>query len=541
MLYATFHKSHEVSKRGSTPPSDGASSIIITDACTDVDDAQVVANTETVPSLHLAPTLVSRTDQAEHQIDPAMSPVLSESVESLRPLNFFPSALLKARKLPVRVVTVSEDDDDSLSEAPFSTTSTLTTREERVGYSHNLAALQVQRPVARYPPEEKPPDAPLLFKNSSRSSGSLLGENRVPSPHPGTFAAAPTKGNPSQVAQAASSGIIIVEEDQSLAVISDTSSFDGTYDDTLTSGYLSAGGAFGKCSSLVGDDWTELSILLPAHQSFDESLEDGASVERLLPSPKTSSVVSKLMENEPVPLDRRSIILSPALSSSIPLESCLLSSSSTNKETKTTCVKKVAFAKVVVSQLHPVSVGITQPLLFVTEDRADSLCRANGGLYSILLASGFDVEARIEMRAASISKQSNQTALKLMRLSPDFRCGAQGSTYDICVQSGFDLSTPWQWTKKRKFLPVRGGLFDMAQRSGLTKDKLHSRGPLVIKTIPLSLYRHDDTEVLPEDVTDYECGATGNLYLAFESGGGDYVSKGSLYYLATRSGFKLNQ
>jgi hypothetical protein len=546
-----LHNSCKLSKCGSTLPSDAFpvnASTMITEASTDVNDSQVLGDAKTLVSLYHSTALGSATDEAEQHVpfDPVSSPVATESDESPQPLNFFPPCLLKARKSPLHVVTVDEDDDDddSLSDTPFSTTSTLTTREERTGYLHNLTALQVRRPVARYPPDEMSSDPPLHPKSSCRTSGLSVEGNRVQSPHPGILAEDSKNAISKQVSPAISRTLVVDEEDQSVGIISDASSFDGTYDDTLTSGYLSAGGTSDKLNSLTGDDWTELSILLPAHQSFDESLEDGASVDRLLPPPTTSSIVSTLIDNEMVTLDRLPAILSPSLSSVIQLESCLLSSSAAIKETKAQSVKKVAFAEVILPPEHPASAcrrTRKPPLLFVTDDHADSLCRANGGLYSILLASGFNAEPKLEVREASSLKQPSPSAVKVMRLNPDFRCGAQGSTYDICLQSGFDLTSPWKWTKKRKFLPVRGGLFDMAQRSGLTKDKLHSRTPLVIKTIPLSKCRDDDAEVLPEDVSDYECGATGNLYLAFESGGGDYVSKGSLYYLATRSGFKLNQ
>jgi hypothetical protein len=479
----------------------------------------------------------------------------TKSDETNQLLNFVPPAGVVSVWLP-KVTTVTDDaDDDEVSrpDTALSSSSTLTTREERMGYLHNLAALQVKRPVPRYPPDEVSSSA-LLSVRGAQVKDEAYGRERVPSPHPGMGSVTSCDVGGLRGAVASSSSLIVDEDDRSLAMISDASSFDGTYDgtydDTVTSGYLSMGGASERLNSLLGDDWTELSIMLSTHASFDESLEDGASVHRLLPSPPAN--LTAAAANEATPGSNRGVAIpSPAATSSVPLESCLLSSSGTSKETRAACGKRVAFAEVIPSRERLIKAYRKPPLLLVTEEVADSMCGTNGGLYSILLASNSGAASNEGTASGShggpsstlpLSKPAKRSAgIQFLRLNPDFRCGAQGSTYDICIQSGFDVTTPWQWTKRRKYMPVKGGLYDMARESGLTKELMRSRAPLIIKTKPLCLCRQDDGEVMPEDVTDYECGATGNLYMAFESGGGDYVSMGSLYYLAARSGFKVSQ
>ncbi|GKY98686.1 hypothetical protein MPSEU_000824900 [Mayamaea pseudoterrestris] len=180
-------------------------------------------------------------------------------------------------------------------------------------------------------------------------------------------------------------------------------------------------------------------------------------------------------------------------------------------------------------KLQPTSPIISRAL-FATEEEADENCGVNRGLYAVAMRSGLRLDGPFDIKLTS----TTALPMQALRLSTDFRCGAQGSLYDIAVQSGFDLSQPWIWKKQKqkKFIPARGGLWYI---SGLNKKMLRSRKPFTLTTNPPSLDDDDDATVLPEDITDYECGANGNLFLAFETAGGDYTCSGSLYYLATYS------
>ena len=162
--------------------------------------------------------------------------------------------------------------------------------------------------------------------------------------------------------------------------------------------------------------------------------------------------------------------------------------------------------------------------IVLSEEEADEQCRVNRGLYAIALASGLQFEEPMEIRI----KPSRPSQPQGLRLSTDFRCGTQGSLYDIAIRSGFDLTQTWNWKKQKKFIPARGGLWHI---SGLNKKMLRSRKPLTVKAKPASLDKEDDATVLPEEITDYECGANGSLFLAFETACGDYTATGSLYYL----------
>lgn len=197
--------------------------------------------------------------------------------------------------------------------------------------------------------------------------------------------------------------------------------------------------------------------------------------------------------------------------------------------------------RVVVFQLpveNFVPAKLAKPSLAILSDEAaDRASDSNAGsLYALALASGLNLSGPQDV--ATVRRTVAPT--RFLRLSPDFRCGAQGSLYDIAIRSEFNLKLPWQWAKKLNYTSVRGGLLDTALRSGLTKDLIHSRQPYVVRTRPRASRHREEVIVLPEDISDYECGATGNLYLAFESAGGAYESKGSLYYLAANSGMEVN-
>jgi hypothetical protein len=159
----------------------------------------------------------------------------------------------------------------------------------------------------------------------------------------------------------------------------------------------------------------------------------------------------------------------------------------------------------------------------------DGQCQGSTGLYGVAVQSGLQFEKSVGIRAVP-------PEVKVSPLSSG-RCGTQGSLYDIAVKSGFDLKKHGDRFNEDNLFPARGGLWDLAHSCGLTKKELHSRKAFTINT-RTTLQRNEDEAILPEAITDYECGACGNLFLAFETAGGDYTAVGSLYYVATHSGMK---
>jgi hypothetical protein len=155
----------------------------------------------------------------------------------------------------------------------------------------------------------------------------------------------------------------------------------------------------------------------------------------------------------------------------------------------------------------------------------DANCVTTGGLYCIALASGLTYKTRIHVKV--VRKRSRPKGL---RLSTDFRCGTSGSHYDLAMRSGLDLSTPTPDDESREdgCCEGRGGLYDLAVMSGL-KEAMEARTPF---TVQIGAPRDDDEDtVASERQTDYECGASGSLFMAMESGA-TYKTVGSMYYIS---------
>jgi len=323
-------------------------------------------------------------------------------------------------------------------------------------------------------------------------------------------------------------------DDDDSVIISDASSLDLT-NDTNTSGWISV-------SERELDGVFEDASLSPQPEILEsdayllDSKEDDAC-KNLLAEPKTTEVrKTKHAESIPERVEKSS---KPPTPPTLKTTKTAFGKGKIGESTKT---KRVAFVGLekpssctAAKRKCHYSSKTKKRILFVSEQVSDAQSQSNSSLYAIAISSGLDLDKEL----AEVRVKRSTAPPKFLRLNSDFRCGAKGSMYDIAQRSGFDLATPWEWKKKRKFLVARGGLFDLAARSGLTPERLRSRVSFTIETKPLSPSREDDATVLPEDVTDYECGATGSLFLAFESGGGDYVSKGSLYYLAARSGMSF--
>lgn len=175
-----------------------------------------------------------------------------------------------------------------------------------------------------------------------------------------------------------------------------------------------------------------------------------------------------------------------------------------------------------------------EPVLFVSEATADSNCEASGGLYCIALLSGLTDKTPIHVKVVIKKPQSNG-----LRLSNNFRCGANGSHYDLALRSGMDLSKPSPIPIPEEGEDMRytskGGLYDLAVRSGLKESIAAGTPYTVTATFPED---EDEATVASERRTDYDCGATGSLFLAMESGAA-YETLGSLFYVAKRSGLML--
>ena len=68
---------------------------------------------------------------------------------------------------------------------------------------------------------------------------------------------------------------------------------------------------------------------------------------------------------------------------------------------------------------------------------------------------------------------------------------------------------------EKGYLPARGGTYDTALHSGLTKETLRSRTPFSVTTNQLSLAAASqgsfDGRIVPEEISDRRCGASGTL------------------------------
>lgn len=177
--------------------------------------------------------------------------------------------------------------------------------------------------------------------------------------------------------------------------------------------------------------------------------------------------------------------------------------------------------------------------LIVSEQYADSICRSSGGLFNIAVASGMSLVKPGKVHV----KKSEPTQPTGFHLSSDFRCGTKGSLYEIALQSGYDLKSPWCWDKddnddEENFIAARGGMLYIAMASGLTKEMMKSRAPIVINTRPYSQYSNDAV-LLPEMLFDDDQGTIiNNRFVAFETSVGYYSCAGSHYYLAQLSGMR---
>jgi len=210
--------------------------------------------------------------------------------------------------------------------------------------------------------------------------------------------------------------------------------------------------------------------------------------------------------------------------------------------------------------------------LFVTGRAADALCMASGGLYDLAKRSGMVLESGPKVELVRLPIPPVKPAS--MRLSTDFRCGAYGSHYDIAVRSGCNIHEPLPFTARRPrpkcrsapssrsssrdsvcserstkseagFIPAHGGIHDTAMRSGLTKSKLRSRTPLSIRTKQQPANsKQRSTEVVPEEISDSQCGANGTLSMLL--GGGSTLStpllkaNTSLYAIKEVEGVELD-
>jgi hypothetical protein len=177
-----------------------------------------------------------------------------------------------------------------------------------------------------------------------------------------------------------------------------------------------------------------------------------------------------------------------------------------------------------------VDASSVKPILLGPQKSVDDSCGTMGGMYCLALASGMTKKTPIHVRVVM-----KRAAPKGLRLSNDFRCGANGGHYDLALRSGLDLSIPRSIKEEREdgCWEGRGGLYDLAILSGL-QEAMEARTPF---TVQIGAPTDDDEDtVASERKTDYECGAGGSLSMAMESGA-TYTAVGSMYYMASRSGF----
>lgn len=150
---------------------------------------------------------------------------------------------------------------------------------------------------------------------------------------------------------------------------------------------------------------------------------------------------------------------------------------------------------------------LSEPVLFTEERTAERLCL--GGLYGIALASGWDESESIQVHAVP------ETRPRDMHESTDNRCGTRGSLYDLSVRSGAKIQVlPPQQGRRNEIARVKnlalGGLYNLAMRSGLDPEEFGSRKP-----VSVSVKQQDQLlgslDVMPESVSDRECGAWGSM------------------------------
>lgn len=174
--------------------------------------------------------------------------------------------------------------------------------------------------------------------------------------------------------------------------------------------------------------------------------------------------------------------------------------------------------------------------LFVPENVSDQCCTASGGLYDLALSNG-PVIMDISDQFDPVSVRRGKAKQISVRWSTDFRCGTYGSLYDIACRSGCEVvatnktvaqkrptkknpikknTTKKNVTSEKKSMITRGGSYDIALRSGLTKKALTSRDSCHVEINLKSYSSHhmmsgDEIEVLSEIISDRQCGANGSL------------------------------
>lgn len=209
-------------------------------------------------------------------------------------------------------------------------------------------------------------------------------------------------------------------------------------------------------------------------------------------------------------------------------------------------ISKDAVTRVLLST-NSKSVSSIQKLLFVAGRAADALCKANGGHFAIATRSGMVLGNEGETQRKKVRNIVLATPT-FVRLSTDFRCGTYGSLYDIAVRSGCKVHEPMPLKRQQRlqptsrstslrvpgsnhskskqrleqgrdkvkgFLPARGGFYDTALQSGLTKEAIRSRTPFSVTTNqpPLSATAESSSNrlVVAESISDLHCGASGTL------------------------------
>jgi hypothetical protein len=192
---------------------------------------------------------------------------------------------------------------------------------------------------------------------------------------------------------------------------------------------------------------------------------------------------------------------------------------------------------------HILTETIPQRILVATEGESNTNCSTSGGLYDLTVPRRPAAITDDTAESKSINTSRKNTKSTADKLSPDFQCESYESHLDITNRSGRDIECKNKkhlskgnksvrsnrGTKAgphhsgdendRELLPARGGLYDLALQSGLTKKQMRSREPYKV-SVNLKNVAFSNKElnaVVKEKISDQRCGATGGWYYLAKS------------------------
>ena len=311
------------------------------------------------------------------------------------------------------------------------------------------------------------------------------------------------------------------EEDDDSLVISDESSFEcGSDDSSDTSGWA---------SSSSDDDYEHQDDL----SDIDAVLVRRQPGHRQRTTPLTSRRISYVGR-------RKHVVEVPVVP--VTLETAEVTSENVQQE-------GVEAAEPLIQKSDD---GMPEPLLFVSRETANALCKANGGMYALAFSSSPGCLTAVPRLPVASSGSSRPASATFLCLATDFRCGAYGSLYDLAVRSGCKVHEPCSpppeaapmatpsevVTRGGRQVPCKGGHYEIALQSGLSKESLRSKRAYTVFTSSLPP-RREEAKVVPESVSDRRCGTTGTLHIAQHSGIEFAPVEKSLQYIGERTGLRF--